>query len=315
MEETFAISQNPALFYSLGFALAAFFLVMAAYTLVLRKSPLARRLDSISAGAGPAPQSLVGWKIKNFLKAVLLRMAEPAKPKQDWQVSRLRKDLLNAGYRSTQALNIFLGLKVCAFLLFPLLTFLSPIRFRLSGSLLAVALVMAAGVGFLLPNLVLDHIRRQRVEKLDRELPEVLDLLVLAVEAGLGLDAALRRVASELALSSPTLSAELAIVSLELRAGIPRDRALRNLAMRCGVDDIVSLVAMLTQADRFGVSIGRSLRIHSDTVRTKRRQRFEEKATKIPLKLLFPVLFFIFPAIMAIMVGPALISVKESFLR
>ena len=175
------------------------------------------------------------------------------------------------------------------------------------------ALVGAAGLGFLLPNLVLDHLRRKRSDRLDRELPEVLDLLVLAVEAGLGLDAALRKVSSELSISSPTLSEELAIVSLELRAGIPRDRALRNLAARCGVEDITSLVAMLTQADKFGVSIGRSLRVHADTVRTKRRQKFEEKATKIPLKLLFPVLFFIFPAIMAIMIGPALIAAKDNF--
>ena len=204
MEQTIAISQSSILIYSLGFALAVFCLAMAAYALVLRKSPLARRLNSITEGGGPAPQSMAGWKIKNFFKAILFRMAEPAKPKQDWQVSRLRKDLLNAGYRSNQALNIFLGLKVCAFLALPLLTFLSPIRYRLSGSLLAVALVMAAGVGFLLPNLILDHIRRQRAEKLDRELPEVLDLLVLAVEAGLGLDAALRRVASELAIPAPS---------------------------------------------------------------------------------------------------------------
>lgn len=315
MELLTTVSRNSTLIISLGFGLAVFFLAAGAYTLLLRKSPLARRIDSISGGSGSEPQNMLGWKIQKFFKAVLFKMAEPAKPKQDWQASRLRKELITAGFRSTQALNLFLGTKVCVLILLPVLTFISPLSHRLSASLLAVAMVAAAGVGFLLPNLVLDRLRSKRTDKLDRELPEVLDLLVLAVEAGLGLDAALKRVATELSLSSPTLSAELAIVSLELRAGIPRERALRNLAMRCGVEDIVSLVAMLTQADKFGVSIGRSLRIHADTVRTKRRQRFEEKATKIPLKLLFPVLFFIFPAIMAIMIGPALIAVKESFLR
>ena len=221
MEPTIVVSSNQAFLFSLGFGLAVLFLALGVYALLLRKSPLARRIESISAGGAGQPQSLVGQKLKTLIRSLLFRMAEPAKPKQEWQVSRLRKELLTAGFRTSQALNMFLGIKVCCFLLFPLLALASPLRERLTGSLLAVALVLAAGLGFLLPNLVLDNLRRKRIDKLDRELPEVLDLLVLAVEAGLGLDAALKRVSSELAISSPTLSSELAIVSLELRAGIP----------------------------------------------------------------------------------------------
>lgn len=183
---------------------------------------------------------------------------------------------------------------------------------RFKGSMAIVVLAVAAAIGFILPGYIITLKTRKRQTAITRELPDVLDLLAITVEAGLGLDAAIARVAKEVRVSSPILSGEMNLASLELRAGIPRDQALRNLANRCGVDEVSSLVAMLNQADRFGVSVGRSLRVHSDSVRTKRRQRMEELAAKIPLKLLFPVLFLIFPAIMVVMAGPAIIRVSET---
>jgi len=196
-----------------------------------------------------------------------------------------------------------------------MLVLISPAPARLGDLQLILALVGAATLGFFLPQFLLESRIRSRRKAITRELPDVLDLLVIAVEAGLGLDQAVRRVADEVAVSSPTLGLEFNLVSLEMQAGIPRQMALKNLAQRCGVEEVGGLVAMLVQADRFGVSVGRSLRVHSDTVRTKRRQQMEEAAAKIPLKLLFPVLFMIFPAIMVVMAGPAVIRVSQSMLN
>ncbi|MBW1712867.1 MAG: type II secretion system F family protein [Deltaproteobacteria bacterium] len=315
MEATVFSLELPALVISLGSGLAVLALAAAGYGLILRRDAALRRIEALAGSRQPGVE---GGFLSDLVPALgrwLSRLAKPAKPKQEWQISRIRRELLAAGFRSKQALNILLGLKVLTCLALPPLSLLPPLPDRLPGTGLALALVGLAGLGFLLPNLVLSLIHRKRADKIDRELPEALDLLVLAVEAGLGLDAALKRVSLELAVSCPVLAEELAVVSLELKAGIPRDKALKNLADRCGVDDVSNLVTMLTQADRFGVSVGRSLRVHSDTVRTKRRQQLEEKAAKIPLKLLFPILFLIFPAIMAVMIGPALIKVTENIFR
>jgi len=295
--------------------LAVLALAGAGYGFLLRRTPTARRVDHLSGVHEEGQGTDLKARLAPAVNPVFRRLAELAKPKQDWQVSRIRKELVTAGFRSKGALNVFLGAKVLSLVVLPPLILLSPLPDRVTPLTLSGAMVGAACAGFLLPNYYLAIRRRKRVDLINRELPEVLDLMVLAVEAGLGLDAALKRVSKELAVSARTMAEELAIVSLELKAGVQRNRALRNLADRCGVDDVSNLVAMLNQADRFGVSVGRSLRVHSDSVRTKRRQQAEEKAAKIPLKLLFPVLLLIFPAIMAIMVGPALIQVSENLFR
>ncbi|MBU0513691.1 MAG: type II secretion system F family protein [Proteobacteria bacterium] len=168
-------------------------------------------------------------------------------------------------------------------------------------------------VAYMGPNYLLRFRIAKRQDEIRRTLPDVVDLLVVCVEAGLGLDAAVRRVGEDMALSAPILSQEFRFLSLELAAGTPRARALKNLADRTGVEDVASLVSMINQADRFGVSIGRSLRVHSDTVRTKRRQKLEEKAAKTSLKLLFPLLFCIFPTILVVIGGPAAIKIFGLF--
>lgn len=291
---------------ALGWAGAAF---------IAGRHPAWRRVQALHPGAGAAPAQAWPARLRAGLLGLLARLSAPARPSQGWQLSRLRRDLVHAGYHSPAAMNIFLGCKVLCLLLTPLLVAALPFAGLLRGPWLPVALAGAAVLGFLLPSLVLERLVSGRRERLSRELPDVLDLMVISVEAGLGLDAAIKRVADEVRISAPLLSRELTFVSLELNAGIPRQMALKNLANRCGVDDVTSLVGMLNQADRFGVSVGRSLRVHSDSVRTKRRQKMEEKAAKIPLKLLFPVLFMIFPAIMAVMAGPALIRISETILK
>ncbi len=275
--------------------------------------PVRRRLQEL--GGSPGRRQALAGGLRRLLTRLLSRLAAPAKPRQGWQASKLRQDLVAAGYRGPQALNIFLGLRVVFCLVAPPLLLTLPAVQKLPPLGLFGALAAGAWSCFLLPGFWLEGRIKNRRRRITRELPEVLDLLVIGVEAGLGLDAAVKRVAREVSLSCPVLSQELKLMALELKVGIPRQMALKNLAQRTACDQVSSLVTMLIQADRFGVSVGRSLRIHSETVRTKRRQQLEEQAAKVPLKLLFPVLFLIFPAIMAVMAGPAIIKVSESILK
>ena len=178
----------------------------------------------------------------------------------------------------------------------------------------ALILVGAGIVGFLLPELWLTWRVKKRQHRLRLALPDVLDLLVICVEAGLGLDQAILRVSQELKVAHPELSEELQLVNLEMRAGKTRLEALRELSSRTGVDDIKALVAMLIQTDRFGTSVARSLRVHSDSLRIKRRQRAEEMAAKATVKMVPPLVFFIFPALFVVILGPAVIAVARQLL-
>lgn len=277
------------------------------------RDPARRRLAVLAGEDEPRPS--LGERLRGLVVGLLARLAAPAQPRQGWQASRLRNQMLAAGYRSPTAQSVFLGVRVALCLLAPPAMLFLPAVQRLTPLVMFAVLAGGAWAAFLLPGLWLEARIKSRQARITRELPEVLDLLVIAVEAGLGLDAAVKRVAKEVRLSCPVLAEELALMALELKVGIPRQQALRNLASRCATDEVSSLVAMLIQADRFGVSVGRSLRVHSESVRTKRRQQLEEQAAKVPLKLLFPVLFLIFPAIMAVMAGPAIIKVSESILK
>ncbi|HMV48814.1 MAG TPA: type II secretion system F family protein, partial [Blastocatellia bacterium] len=167
------------------------------------------------------------------------------------------------------------------------------------------------GFGGFMPSFMLSRLITKRQGKISRALADALDLMVVCVEAGLGLNAALHRVGREMELVEPNLSEELAVTNREIRAGKPRDEALRNLGDRTGVDDVKSLVAMLVQTDRFGTSIADSLRVFADSMRTKRRQRAEEMVAKAAVKLIFPLLLFIFPALLIVLMGPALIRIYE----
>jgi len=174
---------------------------------------------------------------------------------------------------------------------------------------LLILMLVASAVGFYLPNLILSRIVERRQRALFEALPDALDLMTVCVEAGLGIDAAMMRVTEEIGVRSPDLRDEFALMLLELRAGAAREKALRNLAVRTGVEDIDALATMLIQADRFGTSMGDSLRVYTETLRMKRRLRAEEQAAKIALKLLFPLIFCIFPTLMVVLLGPAIINI------
>jgi tight adherence protein C len=227
-------------------------------------------------------------------------------PQSRSEMGKLQQRLVTAGYRRHDAIAVFFGIRLaCALGIFALLA--TPILMK-PNLLLA---LLGCALGYLLPSMALGRLAKKRQHRIRLGLPDALDLLVVSVEAGLGLDQAMQRVGTELDFAHPELSEELRLINLELRAGKARVDALRNLAERTGVDDIISLVAMLVQTDKFGTSVAQSLRVHSDTVRTKRRQRAEEAAAKTGVKMVFPLVFCIFPAIWIVTIGPAVIKFIE----
>ena len=213
---------------------------------------------------------------------------------------------------------MYFGAKSLLALLLPALLALTlalaPWAAEIPGGRWMALLLGTAAFGYYLPNLVLDRIAKRRQQEIFETIPDALDLLTVCVEAGLSLERALVKVASEIHIKSLTLAQELQLVLMEMRAGFTKEKALRNLALRTGVEDVDTLVAMLIQSERFGTSMGNSLRVHSENLRTKRRLRAEEAAAKIALKLLFPLIFFIFPSLLLVLMGPALISIYRVML-
>ena len=255
-----------------------------------------RRLEELTLGRDeeekPRFQSLV---------ALFKRVGEKV-PRSTKELGPLRLRLVQAGYRREEAITIFFGIRVM-FALALFMFFSSSILARPNMTMALAGL----GVGYVLPGMALARLAKRRAHKIRLALADALDLLVVSVEAGLGLDQALSRVGSELAFAYPELSDELRLINLELRAGKARSEALRNLADRTGVEDLSSLVTMLIQTDKFGTSVAQSLRVYSETLRTKRRQRAEEAAAKTGVKMVFPLVFCIFPAIWVVTIGPAAI--------
>jgi tight adherence protein C len=264
-----------------------------------------RRLGEVAApGRSLEPTTSYDEVVINALKK--LGNAVPRSPSE---MGKLQRRLVAAGYRRNEAVAIFFGIRIGAALALFLL-FATPILFRPN----LIAALGACGFGYVLPGVVLGRMAKRRQHRIQLGLPDALDLLVVSVEAGLGLDQAIQRVGDELAFAHPDLADELGLINLELRAGKARGEALRNMGERTGVDDIISLVTMLIQTDKFGTSVAQSLRVHSETLRTKRRQRAEEAAAKTGVKMVFPLVFCIFPAIWIVTIGPAVIKFVQVLL-
>ena len=294
----------------IGFLLVTFLAVSGVAYAVLgyfNAPPEARRLEAVIEGTSAASPltASTGW-----LQRALHPFARLSLPEQKWEISPLRVRFLNAGLRSAGAPIAYFAAKT-------LLTFAIPGLFALyvgfsemdlSAQTLLLVVILLAAMGYYLPNVILARLIAYRQRELFEVFPDALDLMRVCVEAGLGLDAAIARVGDELRLQSTALYEEMHLVSLELRAGASRERALRNLSLRMGLEDVDALVAMLVQADRFGTSISESLRVHSDGLRVKRRQLAEETAAKVPVKMLFPLIFCILPAMFVVLLGPAVIS-------
>ncbi|MBM4068691.1 MAG: type II secretion system F family protein [Planctomycetes bacterium] len=242
-------------------------------------------------------------------------LSSPMMPQTDVEQAALKIKLANAGFRSDTAPKIYSGLRLASlvtFLVLGIVIFVPgrPLNF---GTLQWV--VLLTGVGFYLPSLILWYLRSKRQEAIFLTLPDALDLLVVCVESGLGLDAAMRKVVDEMSDHAKVICEELSLANFQLQMGRPRREVLHDLGVRTGVDDVRALAAILIQADRFGSSVAQALRVQSDSMRTRRKQIAEEKAAKTAVQLLFPLILFIFPGIFVVLVGPAAINIMENLLK
>ncbi|ESH89091.1 type II secretion system protein [Cupriavidus sp. HPC(L)] len=308
----------------LGLVFVAAFGAALGLMLVCSPNRLRARLERLerlggagTAGSGAASgaaQAGGGWSAR--LSEWARPVSRLALPREGWENSALRVRFMNAGWRGTAAPTLYFAAKTVLALALPLAALVATVGTPLAsdGALLAMLLIAICAVGYYLPNAVLARRIVQRKRAVFEEFPDAIDLLTVCVEAGLGLDAALMRVAGELSLRCPVLANELELMLLEMRSGFSKEKALSNLALRTGVDDVESFAAMLVQADRFGTSLGESLRVLSDMLRTKRRMLAEEQAAKIALKLLFPLIFLIFPSLLVVLLGPAFIQIVRVLL-
>ena len=242
------------------------------------------------------------------------RLAQPLNkllPASASEAHKLQKKLMHAGYRSAEAPIIYRGIQLVSMAGFPLLVAgVCALTGRALGNAL-IYIILAFVVGFMLPRFSLNQIIKKRQRLIRWGLADALDLMVVSVEAGLGLNAAMMKVSSELKDVHAAVATEFELANLEIRVGRDRDEALRNLAERTGVDDLRSLVAMLIQTDKFGTSIAKGLRVFSDSLRTKRRQRAEQEAQKAAVKLLFPLACFLFPTLFIAILGPAALNLAD----
>jgi tight adherence protein C len=284
----------------------ATFAVLAAvfYAFAPGGTGIATRLSRMANTAAPrVEEASFAEKQKERVRDTLAGLGKMV-PGDGGPTPRTELLLIRAGYRSSQALSAMRGFKVLTPVAFLAFVFLTGV-YKWNPFVIP---VVALGFGYLFPDMFLSWRMNARQHKLRRGLPDGLDLLVICVESGLGLDQALMKVAQELRITHPELSEELQLVNLEMRIGKTRLDALRELARRTGLEDIKSLVAMLVQTDRFGTSVAQSLRVFSDDLRVKRRQRAEEMSAKTTVKMVPPLIFFIFPALMVVILGPAVLT-------
>ncbi len=267
------------------------------------RNPGARRRDESGKGRGK------GDAMSKMLEMASPALARPLQPKTELEANKLKAKLSMAGFRGDSAPSVFLGLKfigLCAGFLIG------------GGAMLATTgatqktlmyTIFTAGVTFYIPELVVAFLAKRRKTAIFLSLPDALDLLVVCVEAGLGLDQAMRKVSEEMKDTAKVIAAEFSLCNFQFQMGRPRNEVLRELGARTGVDDLRALAAILIQADKFGSSVALALRVQSDAMRLKRRQLAEEKAAKTAVKLIFPLVIFIFPGIFVVLVGPAAITI------
>jgi len=279
-----------------------------------KESRATERLDELR---DPQLRNKKGNKKQGFgavIEAATPALSKILQPKTELEQNQLKVKLSNAGYHNSEAPQIYLAIKFSLLLVAALLGGGYGMLVYGASQSGFTSLGLAAGAGFYLPEIILALKISGRKQKIFLSLPDTLDLLVVCVEAGLGLDAAIRRVSDELDDTAPEITGELNLCLMQLNMGRPRRDVLHDFGVRTGVDDVKSLVAILIQADKFGASIAQALRVQSDAMRIKRRQIAEEKAQKTAVQMLFPMVLFIFPGIFVVLVGPAAIKMMDQLL-
>jgi tight adherence protein C len=282
-----------------------------------RNSRAQDRLDRISRPASLAEIEDPRNKKERFqgVMDTAKALSGPLMPQTELEQSELRIKLANAGFRSDSAVAVYTGIRFAS-LMISLVGSCTIFLAKYGMTVDALKpIVLITGFGFYLPSVILWFIRSSRQEQIFLSLPDALDLLVVCVESGLGLDAGLRKVCEEMKDHAKVLCEELSLANFQLQMGRPRREVLHDLGVRTGVDDVRSLAAILIQADRFGSSIAQALRVQSDSMRTRRKQLAEEKAAKTAVQLIFPLVLFIFPGIFVVLVGPAAISIMKTMLK
>jgi tight adherence protein C len=294
------------------FAFLVFFLLIASAGLIMfYRQAMLQRIAAVTSQRGkPEAKGFVSTMQQTGVSlSTVVGQFDRVMPKSEKDISTARQRLVRAGYRNESALKLLQGSKVFVPLVLSLILLVTGIGRHSPFFLYAVAL----GVGYLSPDIWLGRKISARQARIRRALPDVLDLMIICIEAGLSLDQATIRTSQELRAAQPDLSDELGIVVLEQSAGKPRADAWKSLADRTDVDSVRNLVSVLVQAEKFGTSVARTLRIHSETLRTERRQKVEEQAAKTTVKLVFPLVLFIFPSIFLVTLGPAFIRMSEFF--
>lgn len=304
------------IFLGLVLIITAFFIILSGRK---KKADIISKIDQYAVTEQTAS---VNWdtaepSVQQFFARITTWFSKYTQPKNEEEISQRRKIMAMAGYRKPGNMVMFYGSKALFAILLPALFLLTN---ALSGQVLSqketmILIVLSALLGYFAPNMWLHLAIAKRQEKIREGFPDALDLMVVCVEAGMGLDQAIKRISDEMKIRNKVISDEFSLMNLEIRAGRSRQDAMRNLAVRTGVDDVKSLVTLLIQTDKFGTSIAQALRIHASSMRTKRRQRAEELAAKLPVKMLFPLILFIFPCLFIVVIGPGIIRIYRSLIQ
>ena len=312
---------------SIGMAAVVPFVVFAAFIMATfavlsmisqRNSRAQDRLSRLSRPQSMGEIDITTSKKDERMKGLVATaksLAKPLMPQTELETSTLRMELSYAGFRSDSSVAVYAGIRfglLLATLVVSFAVFVPQYGMNFNG---LKWVIMITGIGFYLPKLVLWYLKKKRQQSIFLSLPDALDLLVVCVESGLGLDAGMRKVCEEMSDHAPVIADELNLCNFQMQMGRPRREVLHDLGVRTGVDDLRSLSAILIQADRFGSSIAQALRVQSDSMRTRRKQIAEEKAAKTAVQLIFPLVLFIFPGIFVVLVGPAAILIMQNMLN
>ena len=290
-------------------------IVLALYNLVIDNSLKKRLTQIVLQGRVPADTSLSRTANTHKVATVINILSKLSLPEEGWQSSSVQIKFLQAGIRNKNAHQYYFAVKTLLTLVLPvvLTLFMHFTQLHVSFIHVMILVLLSAAAGYYLPEMMLRFITQKRMDRMRKSLPDMIDLMVVCTESGMGIDAAIARISREMACTDPDLAQEFYLSSIEMRAGATRIEALHNLALRSRLEDLEDLVSMLVQADKFGTSLAESLRVHSDMMRSRRTQRAEEIAAKIPVKLVLPLILFIFPTLMLVLLGPAVLQMIQVF--